>query len=98
MPDKVRLAEWHVGADWQVAKDDVHCLALGRLVAQLQTVEVLIRLVLHERHDAQFGGTANTDASYMAGWQTERFVENPLAVIWKFESSGWPSRLKMASS
>ena len=54
--DELRLAEWHVGPDWQIAKDDSHYLALGRLVAGLQTVEVLVRLALHEAHDSSVGG------------------------------------------
>jgi len=54
--DDKPLAEWHVGPDWQIAKDDAHCLALGRIVAHLQTVETLIRLALHEDHDLRVGG------------------------------------------
>jgi len=50
------LAELHVGPDWEIDKDDVHCLALGRVLARLHTVEVLVRLTLHESHDQSVGG------------------------------------------
>jgi hypothetical protein len=55
--DEKPLAEWHVGPGWQIAKDDAHCLGLGRVVAELQTLEVLLRLALHEHHDRVVGGT-----------------------------------------
>jgi hypothetical protein len=56
MDAETSLAEWHVGPDWQIEVSDAHCLALGRVVARLHILEVMIRLALHEAHDMSVGG------------------------------------------